>query len=135
MPGDAWPENDHGSATWAGTGELRTLIVGDRRPANLAGDFLPTERFTQGAAQLAAEGWQVIVLSDVPAEASRRGADALVGQSDAGSVLSPNAARALESFVRDNGGGLVLLASAHAFGPGRYGEGSIAGDVLEGSRR
>ena len=69
LPHDAWPENNRGAAIWPGMGELRTLIVGDRQPANLAGDFITTERFTQDASQLAAEGWQVIVLSDVPAEA------------------------------------------------------------------
>jgi hypothetical protein len=120
LPGDLWPENDLGSAVWAGAADRRMLIVGASRPADLPGEFIPTDRFTPDAAQLAAEGWQLIVLSDVPAET----------QADA-PALSPAAAHALDTFVRDNGAGLLLLANAHAFGPGRYGEGTVPGDLLE----
>jgi hypothetical protein len=120
LPGDFWPENDRASAVWPGPADQRILIVGTTRPADLPGTFIPTDRFPTDPTQLAAEGWQTIVLNDVPAEPQPNTP-----------ALSPAAARALDRVVRDYGTGLLILGDVHAFGPGRYGEGSLPGDLLE----
>src|SRR5262249_21450397 len=72
-----------------------------------AAAFLVSEKGISGVpADIAAFGaYDLIVLADVPA-----------------SALSPSQLDAVATYVRDLGGGLVLMGSDQAFGPGGYGK-------------
>ncbi len=130
--GDLWPENDRGEAIWpgGGSGGMRVLVVGNRAPANMerfeAAEFVPAEKFLGDVRGWVAGGWQAIVLDDVPAESE------VSAEKDVLWPISAGAAGALSGFVRQSGGGLLVLSNGHAFGPGHYGEGDAgAGDILE----
>lgn len=143
--GDLWPENDRGEAVWPGEASSgpRVLVVGEKPPRALIGatEYVPAERFFGDVRNWVAEGVQAIVLDDVPAETISADATGTAVAPDRGNhaqaelhPLSADAARALEQFVKQTGGGLLILSNGHAFGPGHYGEGGgtfSAGDILE----
>ena len=105
---DPWPENDVGSFLWMPEDEKgRVLVVGDGGIVGnefMRGKMEPGN-FPRSTGELLAEGWQVIVLNDVEAQ-----------------KFSGHAVKVLEEFVRDTGGGLVMVGRRNAFGPGRYAE-------------
>jgi hypothetical protein len=126
LPNDPWPENNSAAATIPSSAPLRILTISNQRPAQSLGTFLPTANFTQSPADLAAQGWQLIVLHDVPAAPI----DNLPNLSPP-TPLSPAQAQTLDTLVRDNGTGLLITTSGHAFGPGRYGEDNVSGEIIE----
>ena len=104
-PGDAWPENDALSIAMPPPALAERWWVGEGAPAGWrrfdAGD-LPQD----GAAYLAPG---IIVLNDVPAER-----------------LPIASQQRLDQYVRELGGGLMILGGDHAFGAGGY-----AGTLIE----
>lgn len=88
---DLWPENDAARLIAPGPGPPRLLTL---QP----GDHLPGDAW-----MLAADGWQAIELREVGAE-----------------DLGRTEWQTLDSFVRETGGGLILIGARHAFGPGGY---------------
>jgi hypothetical protein len=85
--------------------------------------FITPDHLLSDAQMLAAEGWQAILLSDLPTEPLANASQSI--------PLSAATAQTLDQYVRQTGGGLLILSQGHAFGPGHYGEGSAAGDLLE----
>ncbi len=127
-PADPWPENDAATFLWHPPAEKRLLVISNQPHTSLA--FLQPVQvespaaFSPTAGQLAGEAWQTIVLENIPAGA----ADDTAG---APPPLSVNATRALDHFVRDTGGGLLILGTNHAFAPGFYGQAIPAAQTLD----
>jgi hypothetical protein len=92
---DPWPENDHAAALYQPDNAPPKVLTLTNNAANFPADLQ----------SLLADGTQVILLDDLPLDA-----------------LPPNAPQLLDNFVRDTGGGLLILGRQHAFGPGRYAE-------------
>ncbi len=126
MPrGDAWPENDRGSVVWPGAaGAPRVLTISNRLA--ISPEAVRPEQFFKDASQLAAEGWQAVILDDVPAAA----VGAAEGKMKT-AALPEAGAKALDRFVREIGGGLLIASRGSAFGPGHYGEGPRVPEILE----
>jgi hypothetical protein len=111
-PADPWPENDTAEALWTpggigAEGGRRVLVVGEPLVGLLPDSVaVPEDRFPADASQLAAAGWQVIVRS-APLDAAP----------PEGRAMPPSAAAAIDRFVRDTGGGLLLLGRPPSAGP------------------
>jgi hypothetical protein len=113
---DPWPENDSAETIWPGISDQPKILTLSNHLSQSPAILRPAE-FFKTASELTAEGWQAVILDDIPA----------VGEG----ALSSAAAQALDHFVRDTGGGLLITARTSAFGPGHYGEGEGAPDILE----
>jgi hypothetical protein len=88
---DPWPENDRGRLVHAAAGPARVLHVA-------AGERLPGDAW-----KLAAAGWQVVELEELAAD-----------------DLATQDWQTLDTFVRQTGGGVVMVGARRAFGPGGY---------------
>ena len=98
--GDAWPENDALTLAPPPPAMNQRWWIGDAPPAAGWRSLSPADLPTDAAAWL---GPSVVVLSNVPADA-----------------LSPAQGRRLEQYVRDLGGGLLILGGDQAFAAGAY---------------
>jgi len=111
---DEAPEDNRGSTFVRVTGEASALVL--ERDKQLAG---PLAR----ALQSAAFDVQVGDATQVPADAAGFARYDLVVLSDISAVdLSPGQIAALASYVRDLGGGLLLMGGDRSLGPGGYGK-------------
>lgn len=99
-PGDAWPENDAMHVTVPPPQQLERWWVGGSSPNNAWRAIDPANLPTDSAAYLNAG---VIVLDNVAA-----------------SQWTDLQQRRLQQYVRDLGGGLVILGGDHAFAAGGY---------------
>ena len=99
-PGDAWPENDALSAVLPPPDQFDRWWVGGAGHAPGWRTLPPEELPTESAAYLAPA---VIVLEDVSA-----------------AELTDEQRQRLQEYVRDLGGGLVILGGDHAFAAGEY---------------
>ncbi|MDB5172180.1 MAG: hypothetical protein JWN51_953 [Phycisphaerales bacterium] len=105
-PGDAWPEND----------QLAALPPPDEQ----------RQRWWVGASN-PGEGWRVFAPGNLPTDAAAYLAPAvIVLENVAATDLSALQQQRLRQYVRDLGGGLVILGGDRAFAAGRY-----PGSVLE----
>jgi len=106
VPGDVCPENDLRacSLTVSEAGGGGILVVGDP-VEGLAGkaEVVSPERFSRLDAEAIAS-YEAVVLNDVPA-----------------GKLSREAMRNLAAYVREKGGGLLVVGTHAVFGPGGYG--------------
>lgn len=110
-PNDRVPENNRARAVVRVAGPFRVLCLTpggrqDRLSRALAGAGIEVVAQPAAGATVdldALDGFGAVVLEDVPAE-----------------DLPPGAMRALASFVRDLGGGLMMTGGAASFGPGGY---------------
>lgn len=99
-PGDAWPEND----------SLSTVVPPPQR----------RERWWIGNSS-APPGWRAIRASDLPTEPNPYlAAAAIVLDNVAASDLSALQQQRLQQYVRDLGGGLLILGGDRAFAAGGY---------------
>jgi hypothetical protein len=100
-PGDAWPEND---------------AMSIRMPAPAE-----AQRWWIGAAPSDASGWRVMAPADLPADAAGYLAPGVIVLNNipADAISSMQQIR-LAQYVRDLGGGLVILGGNRAFGVGDY---------------
>jgi len=99
-PGDAWPENDSLSAIVAAPAEFERWWVGHSDPGPPWRVFTPQDLPTDPADYLLPA---IVVLDDVPA-----------------SELGELRRRRLRQYVRDVGGGLMILGGERAFAAGDY---------------
>ena len=98
--GDAWPENDQLVAIPPPADQRQRWWVGTSPPAGDWRVMLPSQLPSESAEYLAAS---VIVLQNVSA-----------------TDISPLQQQRLQQYVRDLGGGLVILGGDHAFAAGAY---------------
>jgi hypothetical protein len=97
--GDAWPENDSLSIRVPPLQTSERWWVGSNPPP----------------------GWRAFTAADLPDnDLAYIGAAAVVLNNVSADSLSPTVISALDSFVRELGGGLVLLGGDHAFAAGNY---------------
>jgi uncharacterized membrane protein len=107
-------EDNSGSAFVRVRGEAVALIL-ERDP--------PLAKGLQRSLETAAFRVQVAGLSGIPADLAAFAAYDLVVLSDiSASELSASQLTALASYVRDLGGGLLLMGGDHSFGPGGFGK-------------
>ena len=107
-------EDNSGSAFVRVRGQAVALIL-ERDP--------PLAKGLERALEAAAFKVQVAGLSGVPADLAAFAAYDLVVLSDiSASELSTSQLAALASYVRDLGGGLLLMGGDHSFGPGGFGK-------------
>ncbi|MHC5038154.1 MAG: vWA domain-containing protein [Planctomycetota bacterium] len=108
---DPVPGNDGAETVIRVGGHLRALVVYENPPDRLFGKLLETlpgwkvqkARPFQLGSHPRLEGWDLVVLDGVEADA-----------------LGEARMRAVEAFVRDGGGGLLLLGGPEAYGLGGY---------------
>jgi hypothetical protein len=99
-PGDAWPENDQ--------------LVGRLPPAE------HTERWWVGTSPPSG-GWRVFVPANLPTDpAAYLAASSIVLQNIAATDLTTLQQQRLAQYVRDLGGGLIILGGDHAYAAGGY---------------
>jgi Ca-activated chloride channel family protein len=111
---DEAPEDNRGSAFVRVTGEASALVL--ERDKQLA-------RPLQHALESAAFKVRVGDATQVPADAAGFALYDLVVLSDISAVdLAPTQIAALASYVRDLGGGLLLMGGERSLGPGGYGK-------------
>jgi Mg-chelatase subunit ChlD len=108
-------DNDGASAIGEVRGRPRVLHIGSdptsALPRALAADHLKVDNVGPSDIPLSAEAlrkWDLVVLSDVPARA-----------------VSTDRQRALVSYVKDHGGGFIMIGGENAFGVGGWGGSAI----------
>ncbi len=108
--GDPWPENDVGRMVWMPLGQPRILVVGAHpSAADTLGEgmtYISSDQFPVNASILAAQGWQSIVLDDLAAAKD----------------LPASVGRAIDSFVTETGGGLLMVRRGRPFLPESWGD-------------
>lgn len=108
---DDWPENDRATILAPAAGPPRVMMVTNR-------PVLPP---------LPSDTLQVVSPRDLPRSLGELASvQGLVLLDIAAADLGPDAPALLDRYVRQTGGGLLLVGGQHAFGPGGY-----AGTVLE----
>lgn len=99
LPGDLWPENDSLSIRRPPPPRATRWWVGDAAPPN----------------------WSAIKPADLPSDSSDYLGPAVIVLNDvAATDLSTAQMDALSRYVREFGGGLVIVGGPHAFGAGGY---------------
>jgi len=98
-PGDAWSEND-------------AMSIPITPPT-------PAERWWVGTD--APYGWRIIMPANLPTESTAYLTPSVIVLNDQpAAAFSPQQQQRLMQYVRDLGGGLVLVGGPHAFGTGNY---------------
>ncbi|WP_428939768.1 vWA domain-containing protein [Fontivita pretiosa] len=101
-PGDAWPENDRLSLYWPPPQRALRWWIGDSPPP-------------------AADEWQAMLPAQLPVDAAEYlSAAAIVLANVPADALSDIQQQRLVQYVRDLGGGLVIVGGQHAFAAGSY---------------
>ncbi|MCB9876357.1 MAG: VWA domain-containing protein [Planctomycetes bacterium] len=111
LPGDRAPQNDRGLALLRATARPRVLCV------------TPGGRDDRLTRALRVAGVDLVVRAPAAAPLTLAGLDgfrAVVLENVAASLLPADAMAALETWVRDLGGGLLMTGGHDAFGPGGY---------------
>ena len=99
-PGDAWPENDALSAVLPPPDQFERWWVGGTGPR---------------------PGWRTLPPAELPTESAAYLAPAtIVLENVAALELTDEQRQRLQQYVRDLGGGLVILGGDHAFAAGEY---------------
>ncbi|MDY7080088.1 MAG: VWA domain-containing protein [Chloroflexota bacterium] len=112
---DTYPQNNGLSAFTMVAGPPRVLVVSSLSQGEDGEEYLPAA--LQAAGLTVEESTPSALVSD-PASLSEYGAVLLVDTP--AQALSPRAMTALQSYVRDLGGGLVAVGGPHAYGVGGW---------------